>query len=145
MWKTCWRYSDRLFHLISLNTGGSLCSKGKTPHSTSFYHMNIISNSQGCWGMLSVGPTQILQVTNPWRNLDAERSHFISSIFFFINSSGSKVILLEKSSFAFVCFSLFNSAKSQWVGTKHLIAVPGAAMLFASMDSKRTWAVQSLH
>lgn len=61
---------------------------------------------------LQLAQPRVLQVTNPWRNLDGERSHFISSIFLFINRSASKAILLEKSSFAFVCFSLFYTTKS---------------------------------
>lgn len=124
--------------LISLNTGGSSRSKGKSILAALRFTTWISSaTASAAEERLQLAQTGILQVTNPRRNLDAERSHFISSIFLFINRSGSKAILLEKSSFAFVCFSLFNLAKSQQLGTECLVAVPGAAMPIASACQRR--------
>lgn len=53
------------------------------------------------------------------------KDHISSQAFFlFVNSSGSKALLSEKPSFAFVCFSLFNLAKSQQLGGELPCPVP---------------------
>lgn len=120
------------------NTGGSLCSKGKTLLAALCSTTRVPSATvSAAEERLQLAQAGILQVTNPWRNLDAERSHFISSIFLFINRSGSKALLSEKSAFAFVCFSLFNLGKSQQLRTERLVAVPEAAMLIASASQWR--------
>lgn len=63
---------------------------------------------------------------------------FFYFFFLFVNSGGSRALLSEKPSFAFVCFSFFNLAKSQQLGGERPDALPGAAMpsAFASQRSR---------